>query len=84
MFRGQPQPPASTLKFSVDENPPTGLSWLLAAQTVALIIAGIVLTPAIVLRGAGMPASLEAGVIFFALLVCGLTTFIQARKVWRF
>ena len=84
MYQPQSPPSESALKFGVDENPPTGLSWLLAAQTVTLIIAGIVLTPAIVLRAAGLPASLEDGVIFFALLVCGITTMIQARKVWRF
>lgn len=84
MFRGQPQPANSNLKYSVDENPPGALSWLLAAQIVTLIIAGIVLTPAIVLRGAGMPASMEPGVIFLALLICGVTTIIQARRIWRF
>jgi NCS2 family nucleobase:cation symporter-2/xanthine permease XanP len=84
MFTGQAQPAASELRFSASENPPGGLSLLLAMQTVALIIAGIVLTPAIVLRGAGMPESMEAAVIFFALLVCGITTVIQARRVWRF
>jgi xanthine permease XanP len=84
MYRPQPSPTDGTLKYGVNDNPPSGMSWLLAAQTVALIIAGIVLTPAIVLRGANMPASLEGGVIFFALLVCGVTTIIQARRVWHF
>jgi xanthine permease XanP len=83
MYRDQATPAEGTLKFSVDENPPNGLSWMLAAQTVTLIIAGIVLTPAIVLRAAELPASLEEGVIFFALLVCGVTTIIQARRVWH-
>jgi NCS2 family nucleobase:cation symporter-2/xanthine permease XanP len=83
MYRPHAPPAEGTLKFGVDENPPTGLSWMLAAQTVTLIIAGIVLTPAIVLRAAGLPASLEEGVIFFALLVCGVTTMIQARRVWH-
>jgi NCS2 family nucleobase:cation symporter-2/xanthine permease XanP len=84
MYRPHSPPTDGTLKFGADENPPTGLSWLLAAQTVTLIIAGIVLTPAIVLRAAGLPASLEGGVIFFALLVCGITTMIQARRIWHF
>ncbi len=84
MAENLPQPDAETLKYSVNEQPPGGLSWLLAAQTVALIIAGIVLTPAIVLRGANMPQSMEASVIFFAVLICGVTTIIQARRVWRF
>jgi NCS2 family nucleobase:cation symporter-2/xanthine permease XanP len=83
MYRPHSPPSEGILKYGVDENPPTGLSWMLAAQTVTLIIAGIVLTPAIVLRAAGLPASLEDGVIFFALLVCGVTTMIQARRVWH-
>ena len=72
------------LRYSVDENPPPLLSAMLAAQTVLLIVAGIVLTPAIVLRGANMPASIEGGVIFFALLISGTITMLQARKFWRF
>ena len=73
-----------TLKFEADEVPPFGLSALLASQTIFLILAGIVLTPVIVLRGAGMPVEMEATVIFYALLVSGTTTVLQARKVWRF
>lgn len=84
MYRTHSEPTEGELRYGVDENPPSGLSWMLAAQTVTLIIAGIVLTPAIVLRAAGLPASLEDGVIFFALLICGVTTMIQARKVWHF
>lgn len=75
---------ADTLRFDVDETPPFGLSALLASQTILLILAGIVLTPVIVLRGAGMPAEMEAAVIFYALMVSGGTTVLQARKVWRF
>ncbi len=78
------KPGNDQLKFDVGENPPWGLSTLLAFQTVLLCVAGIVLTPAIVLRGAGMPASMEAGVIFYALVISGVTTTLQARKVWRF
>jgi NCS2 family nucleobase:cation symporter-2/xanthine permease XanP len=84
MYKPHIEPTEGELRYGVDENPPSGLSWMLAAQTVTLIIAGIVLTPAIVLRAAGLPASLEEGVIFFALLVCGITTMVQARKVWHF
>ena len=40
------------LRYSVDESPPPLLSSMLAAQTVLLIVAGIVITPAIVMRSA--------------------------------
>ena len=84
MTNASQHPPESDLRYSAEENPPLLLSSMLAAQTVFLIVAGIVLTPAIVLRGANMPTSMEAGVIFFALLISGLITMLQARKVWRF
>lgn len=78
------QPASDThLRYAVDEKPPLPLASMLGAQLVLLILAGIVLTPAIVLRAAEMPVELEAGVIFFALLVCGTTTILQARRVWR-
>lgn len=76
-------PESSPLRFSVDESPPNGLAFLLAVQTVALIIAGIVLGPAIVLRAAEMSPALEPGVIFFALAISGAITVIQARRIWR-
>ncbi len=72
------------LRYSVDENPPPVLASMLAVQTVLLIIGGIVITPAVVLRAANMPVSLEAGVIFFALLISGAVTVLQARPLWRF
>lgn len=77
-------PGKDPLKFDVEESPPWGLSSLLALQTVLLSVTGIILTPAIVLRGAAMPASMEAGVIFYALVISGVTTILQAKKVWRF
>ncbi len=72
------------LRFDVEEHPPWGLSSLLALQTVLLCVAGIVLTPVIVLRGAGMPEHMETIVIFYALIISGVTTILQAKKVWRF
>ncbi len=72
------------LRYSVDESPPPLLPSMLAAQTVLLIVAGIVITPAIVLRGANMPVSMEAGVIFFALPISGAVTILRARPMWRF
>ncbi len=77
-------PTGINLRYSVDENPPPILSSMLAAQTVLLIVAGIVITPAIVLRAANMPVSMEAGVIFFALFISGAVTILQARPLWRF
>lgn len=72
------------LRYDVDDQPPLGLSTLLACQTVLLSITGIILTPVIVLRGAGMDLAAAPAVIFYALVISGITTVLQARKVWRF
>ncbi len=76
--------PNPQLRYAVGDHPPWPVSVLLSVQTVLLIVAGIILTPAIVLRGAGMDAGLEPQVIFFALLVSGVVTVLQARPAGRF
>ena len=76
---GQP----STVRFEAGDRPPERLAAALGAQTVALIVAGIVLTPVIVLRAGGVEADFAAWAIFVALLVSGVTTIVQARPVWR-
>jgi xanthine permease XanP len=72
------------VRYEAHEKPPHPLAVALGAQTVALILAGIVLTPIIVLRAGGIEADFGAWAIFVALLVSGLTTLLQARPVWRF
>ena len=69
------------LKYAVDENPPPALSAAMGFQVVVLIIAGIVLAPVIVIRAAGLPDSTASWAVFAALIVCGITTMIQARPL---
>lgn len=71
------------MRYEPDQSPPQGLAVALAAQKVALIISGIVLTPVIVLRAGGSTADLITWSIFMALLVSGITTFLQARPLGR-
>ena len=75
---------SSTIRFAVDELPPHLLAAGLGLQVVVLIIAGIVLTPIVVLRAAGVEAQSASWTIFAALLVSGLTTVLQARPLGRF
>jgi NCS2 family nucleobase:cation symporter-2/xanthine permease XanP len=75
---------AQTLKYAVNDSPPHLLSAGLGLQVVVLIIAGIVLTPTVVMRAAEQPAVLTEWVIFAGLLVSGITTMLQARPLWRF
>jgi xanthine permease XanP len=72
------------LRYAVDESPPGLLSAALGLQVVVLIIAGIVLTPTVVMRAAGQSPALTEWVIFAGLFVSGLTTILQARPLGRF
>lgn len=73
----------NTLRYAVDEKPPTMLAAGLGLQVVVLIVAGIVLTPTIVLRAAGDPGGYTPWAVFAGLLVCGVTTIVQAYRVGR-
>ena len=46
--------PASSIRYQPDERPPEALAFGLGLQMAILQIAGIVLTPAIVIRAAGL------------------------------
>ena len=73
---------SNRLSYSVDENPGNKLSASLGLQAAVLMISGIALTPVIVLRGADADPSLHGWVIFAALLVSGVTTWLQGRPFW--
>lgn len=72
------------LRYAVDESPPHLLAAGLGLQVVVLIIAGIVLTPTVVLRAAGDPGGFLPWAVFTGLLVSGITTIFQARPLWHF
>jgi xanthine permease XanP len=71
------------IRYEPDQAPPRGLALGLAAQTVALTLSGIVLTPAIVFRAGGVDPITLAWGIFAALFVSGISTIIQARPLQR-
>lgn len=72
------------IRYSAEESPPTALAAGLGFQVVILIIAGIILTPAIVMRSADQSANMTEWVVFAGLIVCGLTTMLQAHPLGRF
>ena len=76
----RPETPTSskTLRYEPDEKPPHALSFGLGFQHAALCIAGVVLTPVIVIRAAGGGEPYLSWAIFAALAVSGLTTVLQA------
>ncbi|MEL0152793.1 MAG: hypothetical protein VW779_06180, partial [Halieaceae bacterium] len=77
-------PATSHLLYEVDDNPPLSVSLPLAGQTIALILAGITLTPIIALTAAGIVEVWGNWVVFAALAISGVTTILQARPIGNF
>ena len=73
----------STVRYEPPERPPHPLAAGLGLQQAALSVASIVLTPVIVIRAAGGADQYLSWAVFAALLVSGVTTILQARRVWR-
>ena len=71
------------VRYQPDERPPTPLAFGMGAQQAMLCIAGVVLTPVIVIRAAGEGDPYLTWAVFAALLVSGLTTMAQAVRVGR-
>ncbi len=74
----------SGVRYQPDESPPAGLALGLGFQLAAITVAGLVLTPAIVVRAAGGGESLVSWAVFAAVLVAGATTVLQAVRIGRF
>ena len=76
-------PSHRAVRYEPDEKPPQTLSFGLGFQHAALCIAGVVLTPVIVIRAAGEGEPYLSWAVFAALAVSGLTTVLQAVRVGR-
>ena len=71
------------IRYQPDEQPPHPLSIGLGVQAAMLVLAGIVLTPAIVIRAADQDDSYLTWAIFAALIISGFTTVLQAVRLGR-
>ena len=71
------------VRFEPNERPPGALAFGMGAQQAVLCIAGVVLTPVIVIRAAGEGDPYLTWAVFAALLVSGMTTIMQAVRVGR-
>ena len=69
------------LRYQADETPSYPVSFGLAFQYILLNIAGIVITVAIVVRAGGGSELYLTWAAFAALIVCGITTLIQAKPI---
>ena len=71
------------VRYEPDERLSPSLTLGLGFQYAALIVGGIVLTPAIIVRAAGESEAYLTWAVFTALAVSGFTTVIQAVRVGR-
>ena len=76
-------PVNQAVRYEPDESPPLLLSLGLGAQIAILIVAPVVITVAIVFRIADQPTQYLAWGAFAAMLISGLSTVLQAVRVWR-
>ena len=72
------------VRYEPDENPPPLIALGAGAQAAMLIVAPVVLTVVIVVRIAEVSESYLVWGVFAALVVCGLTTVLQAARWGRF
>ena len=75
--------PASAVRYEANEKTPGLLAATMGLQYATLCVAGIVLTPAIIVRAAGGSDEYLAWAVFGAIFVSGVTTILQARRLWR-
>ena len=71
------------VRYEPEEQPPPALAIGLGFQFAMLTVAGIVLTPAIVVRAAGTGEDFLSWAVFAALAISGITTVLQAVRVGR-
>ena len=71
------------VRYEPNEKPPRALTVGLGLQFTILCIAGVVLTPAIVVRAAGGSETYLSWAVFTAVAVSGATTVLQAVRLGR-
>ena len=73
----------TSVRYEANEKPPAPLAFGLGLQLAILTIAGVVLTPAIVIRAAGGSEGFLSWAVFAAVAVSGITTVVQAVRIGR-
>jgi len=69
------------IRYEPDERPPLALSIGLGLQYAVLAIAGVVLTPVMMIKIAGSSEAYLSWAVFAALVVSGVTTVIQSVRI---
>lgn len=70
-----------TLLFGLDDNPPAPAKFLAALQHLLAIFVSIITAPLLICLGMGLSAAETSYMISSALVISGVATFIQVRKV---
>ena len=76
-------PSHSNIRYEPDESPPLPVAIGIGIQAALVNLGGIVLGAVIVFRIAGQPESYIPWAIFAALIVSGVSTYLQAARFWR-
>ena len=71
------------VRYEPDERPPNLLSLGLGLQYAMLAAPGIVLTPTLLIRAAGGSDAYLSWAVWAALVICGVTTAVQAARIGR-
>jgi xanthine permease XanP len=71
----------SNIRYEPHEKPPHLLAAALGGQVVALIVAGILITPLTVARAAGLSPAETSWVVFAALFAAGISTWLQIARI---
>ena len=72
-----------SVRYEPHETPPHALSLGLGLQMAGISVAGIIITPVIVVKAAGIEGLYLNWAVFAGLVICGITTMVQALKVGR-
>ena len=72
-----------SVRYEPEETPPHALSLGLGLQMAGISVAGIIITPVIVIKAAGIEGPYLNWAVFAALVISGITTMVQALKVGR-
>ncbi|BBK38373.1 xanthine permease [Allostella sp. ATCC 35155] len=69
------------LRYEPEERPPHALAAAMGAQIVAMILTGIMITPLVVSRTAGLDAGQTSWLVFGALIAAGVSTWLQVSRI---
>lgn len=74
---------AQLIRYEPQEPAPHPLAAGLGAQIVTLMATGVMVSPLVVARGAGLDAAATSWLVFAALFAAGLSTWLQAMQLGR-